>query len=209
MQVRVRDRSSHQDRRAKRDCAEVPRRGVPEEQASDALPHAGRPPDALFELPSAAAYQVVADVALARIWRLFCRLPGTLDALQRDAYLRFAGRLRLFLHRVAVPISAREVHAAVNASRISLQHLLDEADALEELTPIEGRDEPKAANQVRHEGLLCSLMPAFRTDRILDRLANGSKCVVELVPQLACGGAALPRPLQDADYERRVQLRRP
>ena len=60
-------------------------------------------------------------------------LPRALDGLERDAELRLAGRVGQFLDRVAVAIAAAEVHAAVDADRIALQDLLDQADALEEL----------------------------------------------------------------------------
>ena len=74
-------------------------------------------------------------------------LPRALDGLERDAKLCLAGRFGHFLDRVPVAIAAAEVHAAVDADRIALQDLLDQADALEELGPVEGRDQAQAAER--------------------------------------------------------------
>ncbi|HET9011537.1 MAG TPA: hypothetical protein VFN38_06950, partial [Gemmatimonadaceae bacterium] len=76
-------------------------------------------------------------------------LPGTLDGLQRETQLRIAGRARQLFDGMAVAIAAPKVHAPVDAGRVPLQHLLDEADVLEELTPIERPDEAQAGNEVR------------------------------------------------------------
>ena len=43
------------------------------------------------------------------------------------------------LHGLAVAVAAQEVHAAVDARRVALQHPLDQADRLEVLAPVEGR----------------------------------------------------------------------
>ncbi len=145
-------------------------------------------------------------MTLAGVGRLLRRLPGALDALQRHAHLCFAGWFRLFLHRMAIAVSAGEIHPAVDAGGIALQHLLNQADALEELAPIEGRDQTQAANQVGHEGLFGGLMSSFRPDCVLDGLADRSQRIVELVPELARRRAPLARALQHADDERRVQL---
>ena len=108
---------------------------------------------------------------------------------------------------MAVAIAAAKVHPAVDRRRIALQHLFDQADALEELAPVERRHQAQAANQVRHERLFGRLMPRFGSDRILDRLASRGQRGVELVT--GRGGFVLTRPLQQADHEGRMHLRRP
>ena len=169
----------------------------------------GLPADAALELPPAAADQVIADVRLARVGRALGDLPRALDALQRDAHLAFAGRLGQLLDGVAVAVAAAEVHPAVDAGRIALQHLLDEADALEELAPVEGRDQAQAADQVRHERLLGRLMLRLRADRVLDRLAARGQRRIELAGAAPARGLVLARALQQADDERRMHVRRP
>ena len=124
---------------------------------------------------------------VAGVGRLLGNLPRALDALQRDAQLAFAGRLGQLLDRVAIAVAAAEVHPAVDARRIALQDLLDEADALEELAPVERRNQAEAADQVGHERLFGRLVLPFRSDRVLDRLAARGQRRVELA------GAAPPR----------------
>ena len=80
----------------------------------------------------------MADVRIAGIRVPHVDLPRTLDTLQRDQQLPFAGRHGELLDGVAIAVTAAEVHPPVDAGRIALEHLLDVAHAFEELTPIEG-----------------------------------------------------------------------
>ena len=114
------------------------------------------------------------------------RLPGALDALQRQQQLTFASRHGKLLDGVAIPVAAAEVHPAVDAGRIALQHLLDEAHAFEELAPIERRNQTEAANQVRHPRLLGRLMLSFCPDGVLDRLSARRQRRFELMVQTRC-----------------------
>ena len=98
-------------------------------------------------------------------------LPGALDGLQRQPQLRVARRARQLLDRVAIAVAAAEIHAPVDAGGIALQHLLHQADALEELAPIERADEPETGDQIGNRGLLDRLLLAVETDGILEGLA--------------------------------------
>ena len=66
-------------------------------------------------------------------------LPRALHAAQRHAELGLAAGLRQFLHRLPVAVAALEIHAAVHAGGIALQHLLDQADVLEVQRPVQRR----------------------------------------------------------------------
>ena len=145
---------------------------------------------------------------LARARRPFRNLPGTFDALECHAHLAFTGRLRERLHGVAVTIAAAEVHAAIHGRRIALQHLFNQADALEKLAPVECRDEPEAADQIRHERLLGSLVPRFGADGVLNRLSAGRHGSIELLPQ---GGGRLvfAGALEQPNHKCWVRVRRP
>ena len=145
---------------------------------------------------------------LAGIGRAFRDLPGAFDALQRDAHLGIARGLGQLFDGVPVPVAAGEIHASVHGDRIALEDLLDQTDALEELAPVERRDESEASNQVRHEGLFGRLMPRLRTDGVLNRLTARGQCRIELVAQRRCS-LAFARPLKQADDERRMHVRRP
>ena len=107
-----------------------------------------------------------------------------------------------------VAIAAREVHASIDRRRIPLQHLLDQADALEELAPVERRDETQAADQIGHEGLFGGLMPCLGADRVLDRLPARRQSGFQLLPKRG-GGFVLARTLEQPNHECGVNLGRP
>src|SRR4029453_3265361 len=77
-----------------------------------------------------------------------------LHALQRDAHLTLTGTIGELLDGLAVLIPAGKIHAAVDASRVAVQHLLDLADALEEATPVERGAESQTGNRIRHRRLV-------------------------------------------------------
>ena len=93
------------------------------------------------------------------------RLPGALDRLQRDPHLRVSGRGRQLLDRLALPVAAEEVHPSVRAGGIALQHLLDQADRLEILAPVERRAEAQARNRIGHRHLVGRLALVFAANR--------------------------------------------
>ena len=190
------------------DRPQVVQRRVPEEGAPEPDQQSRFPSDASLELPPAGAHQVVADVRFARVRRMFGDLPSAFDRLQRDAHLRLAGRFRDLFDRMPVPIAAGEVHARIHRGRVALQDLLDEADALEEFAPVEGRDQAETADQVGHERLLARLMPRLGANRVLDRLAARAQRGIELASEIG-GGRMFPRALQQPDHERGMDLRRP
>ena len=129
-------------------------------------------------------------------------LPRALDALQREQQLPLAGRHRQLLDGVAIPVAAAEVHPAVDAGRVALEHLLDEAHAFEELAPVERRDQAEAADQVGHAGLFGRLVLAFRSDRVLDRLSARRQRGLELLVQPRRDRAERARALKQARDER-------
>ncbi len=126
---------------------------------------------------------MVPDVRVAGVGVSHVNLPRALDALQREQQLTFTGRHGEFLDGVAIPVAAAEVHPAVDTRRIALEHLLDEAHAFEELTPIEGRNQAEAANQVGHGRLCGRLILPFRSNRVLDRLSSRRQRLFELLVQ--------------------------
>ena len=167
-----------------------------------------RPGDAALELPAAAADQVIADVRAARVGRLrraTCRARSTLLSATRS-WPSPVGTGQ-FLDRMAVAVAAAEVHPAVDAGRIALQHLLDQADALEELAPVERRDQPQAADQVRHRRLLGRLVLPFGADRVLDGLRRAPRAPRRARCRSATRvGAVFARALQQSRDEGRMHL---
>jgi hypothetical protein len=108
-----------------------------------------------------------------------------------------------------VAVAAAEVHLAVDPGWIPLQHLLDEADALEELAPVERSDQPQAGNQVGDNRLFGRLVLPFRADGVLNRLPARGQRPLELTVQVRGDRPECPRALQQAGDERMMSLRRP
>src|SRR5438094_769749 len=101
--------------------------------------------------PAPSSGQVVAYVCGSGAGaQLLRRLTRALDRAQRDPHLGLAGRVCQRLDSVAVAIATREVHTAVDARRVALEDLFDQADALDVLVPIERGAKPKAGDGVAH-----------------------------------------------------------
>ncbi len=199
--VRVHDRRADEQPCPERDGAEIDGRRTAEEEPTHTFARMGAPRDALLECQTAAADQVIPDVRAAVVGRLRPNLPCPLDRFECQPELRVARRLGQLFHRVPVPVPASEVHAAVHAGGIPLQHLFDEADLLEEFTPVERGDQAQAADEIRHRGLFGGLMAAFGANRIFDRLAACRESGVEITPHHRRHRAVLPGALQQARHE--------
>ncbi len=209
LEVRVDQRGRDQQHRPGRDGPEIPGCPIPEEPAARTLAEARRPLEVDLELPAPSSDQVVPDVRGACLRRLVGREPGSLHRPQRDAHLALARGFRQFLDRIAIAVAAREVHPPEHAGRVTLQHLLDEAHALEELTPVERRDEPKAADEARHRRLLTRLVTSVGLYGVLDRTFAARKHPLETLPQAPGGGTVFTRSLKQADHEGRMRGRGP
>ena len=221
--VRVAGCGRHGDRRATSDAAQIDESRPGEEQSPQPLPEIGLPGDALLEVEASAADEVIADVSGAVVRRTHVHPSSPFDALERQEHLGFAGRQRQLFDRVAIAVATAEVHLTVDAGRITLQHLLYKADALEELAPVERADQAQTGDQVGDAGLLGRLVLSVVPDRILHRLAAARQCLVQLAvqagrdraeragaPQEVCdeGGVHFGRPLAKAvprGFDRRGQ----
>ena len=93
------------------------------------------------------------------------RLAGAFDRPQRDPHLRVSARRRELLDRLALSIATEEVHPSVRAGRIALQHLLDQADRLDVLAPVERGAEAQAGNGIGHRHLVGRLALVFAANR--------------------------------------------
>ncbi len=96
-------------------------------------------------------------------------LASALDRAQGDAHLCVPVRRGEFLHGLALPIAAEEVHAPIRARRIALQHMLDQTDRLDVLPPIERREEPQAGDGIRHRHLVGRLPLMLAANRRFGR----------------------------------------
>ena len=192
--VRVADGGRDEQGRAEaRSCRDSPASHSGRTTAGRAADRSGTQATLRFELPPAAANQVVADVRAARVRRLLGNLPRAFDALQRDAHLAFAGRIGQLLDRVAIAIAAAEIHPAVDAGRVALQHLLDQADALEELAPVERR-RSAAGCRSGSPSIACSTAWCCPSARMASSTVSPlrDKRRVELLPQRRGRRAVFP-----------------
>src|SRR2546426_337772 len=95
------------------------------------------------------------------------RGAGALHAAKGHAERGLAGGLRQLLHRLPVAVPAEEIHSPVDASRVALQDLFDQADVFEILRPVQGGAQPQAGDGVGHGDLPRRLPLVLRPNRIL------------------------------------------
>jgi hypothetical protein len=170
---------------------------VGEERGAHPLPQARPVGHVGLEVAPALADEVVADVGGDVAGAGLGGLPRALHAAQRHADLGLARSLRELLERVAVPVAAVEVHDGVDARRVSPEHLLDEADALEEPAPVERGAQPQAVHRVRDRGLGRRLV--LRADRLLRADPEPGEALVHPPVQRHCVRAVLAQALQQLD----------
>ena len=175
-------------------------------QALQAYRQSGVVGDVALQLAAAASDQVVTDVRGSGIGaQVLGRLTRALDGAQRDPHLGLAGRVRQRLDRVPVAIAAGELHAAVDAGRVALQDLFDQADALDVLVPIERGAKPKAGDGVAHREVAHRLSLMLRPHGLLHRGAGGIQPLLQLLPEPGGACTVLAHALQQLVHERDVE----
>src|ERR1700694_1584683 len=70
---------------------------------------------------------------------------------------------------MAITASSRKLHRAINALRILAQYLLDNADVLDELAPVDRAQETEASNAVADGNLVRRLLLVLRLHQLFDR----------------------------------------
>ena len=124
-----------------------------EPPAQASRPRTGRRPEAdgRLECAASAGEKVVAGISAAicldadrRACRLFCCLDGGAG----DVEFRAVGAPRQFLDGAAIEIARREIHVAKRAA--GGEHFVHQADALEQLGPIDVGNHAHAGDDVAH-----------------------------------------------------------
>ena len=72
------------------------------------------------------------------------------------------------LHRVAIAVTAGEVHGGVDACRILAQGRFDQARVLHEVAPVDRRQRTQASDRVADRHLLGSLLLRFDLHEVVD-----------------------------------------
>ena len=147
-----------------------------EDQALDALREPRPIGDVDFEIAPPLVDEVVADVRgpiggcpLAAA----CRALSTAFSATRNCASPLGAR-ELF-DGLALPIAAEEVHPAVGAGGIALQHLFDQADRLEVLAPVERGAQTQAGDGIGDRDLVGGLRwcsPRIAASAVVSRAAR-------------------------------------
>ncbi len=178
------------ERREEPERAEVEEGRVAQDRAHDALARARAVTEDLFEPDHVVADEVVADVRARGLRR---RPRGRVGGQPQRAARHFqfvrAGALRDALDDVAVAVARVEVHARVDARRVFAEQRIDEAHRLEEVAPVERREQPHRGDDVADGDLGGGLPLVFEVDGLL----GGEPALVQ--PAL--------QPVEDG-HERRV-----
>ena len=206
--VRVGEAQTEQQRGQQPDHPEVGRGGVSEDEAARATEHPGTVGHVRLEIVAALADQMMADVGRAPGEAALGGLTRALDRPQGYPDLTLPGAVGQVLHRLAVAVAAQEVHVAVDAGRVALQHTLDEAHRLEVLAPVEGRREAEARDDVRDGDLRRRLVLVLAADRLLRGRQLREQMRVDRGAHRREARAILAHALQQLHDERRVDLRR-
>lgn len=185
------------------DASQVERRRVAQDEPADLPAQTGPVGDIGLQRAPARAHQEVADVGVAvPAGEAVGGLAGALYAAQRDAHLRFARRRRQLFDGLAVLVAAGEVHAGVGACGIAPQDLIDQADAFEELAPIEGGAEAQARDGVPHRHLARGLPLVLAPDDVLRRQARAAELCAQLVAETRLPRTELAQAFQQPHHGR-------
>ena len=159
-----------------------------------------------FEIAAAVADQMVANVCGAIGHRAgFRRLTRAFNRAKRNPDLRLARRRGELFHCLPFAIAAEEIHRAVDPGRIALQHLLDEADGLEVVAPVERRAQAQARQHVGHRHQRRGLPLVLVSDRVFRRHLTGAQMLFDRRVQDRKARAVLARSLQEPDDGGRVE----
>ena len=177
------EREGEEERGDDADGAEVARRRPRHVGAEDLLLQRDPVADCLLEERQPVRDEVVRGIlgaASGGRTGLVRRRRGALrvgDRLPGDVELGLPGASRQLLDRVTVAIARREVQGAEVAGRS--QRLIDQADTLEELGPIERRHRPHARDHVADRHVRRGLTLVLDSHQLVGRRAQGRELSVE------------------------------
>src|SRR3972149_2259548 len=84
-------------------------------------------------------------------------LAGKLNRIARPLALGQPAAFGYLFHDVAVAVTGREIHPAVNSARVLTQGPLNVKHLLNKRTPVHRSEETEAADAVAHRNLISSL----------------------------------------------------
>ena len=156
--------------------------GVLEDGVEQALSPRRAKGDGVRQLAPALAQQIIADVGVRnregrrKLWAA-CRGnrrvagivlgPGQGNRAPGNIGLQNVAATRQFLDRLAITVAAAEVLAGVNTCRILTQHVIDQADLLEEYVPVQCRQHAQAGDAIAHADLVPGLALRFAPEHLI------------------------------------------
>ena len=208
VELRVGEAAAEQEGGHERDRPQVGGGGMGEDEAPRPALGPGPIREVGLEIRAALADEVVAHVDRAPRGVALLGLARALDGSQRHPKLALPGAVGEVLHRLPVAVAAQEVHLAVGAGGVALQHALDQADRLEVLAPVERGQQPQARDHVCHRDLRRRQLLVLAADRLFRGRLLRDEVRVHGGAHGREPRAVLAHALQQLHHERRVDLGR-
>ena len=158
-----------------------------------------------LEASPALANQVVPDVR-RHVRSRGRRLARALDRLERNADLGFAGWRRDFLDRLPHAIAAQEIHLRVDAGRVAPQRVVDQADRLDVLPPVDRRAQAETGDGVGHRRLAGGLLLLFQAHHVFGAERSPGDMRFERELQRRAPRVVLAHAMQELHDERVVRI---
>ncbi len=117
----------------------------------------------------------------------------------RDVELGPMRAARELFDRVAIAVAGREVHRAVPRGRA--EDAVDEADALEELRPVQRRHQGHAQDHVAHRHVGGGLKLVLDANDLVGRRPLGGQTLIQPEKRRRDGGILIAQPLDELDGE--------
>src|ERR1035437_8355701 len=92
---------------------------------------------------------------------------GQFDGFLCDFVLQQLTAPRKIFNRMAISIASGEIHFPVNSGRVEAQSLLDPAQGLDKLAPVQSAQEPQTVNGMTDGNLVGGLVLALQMDQLL------------------------------------------
>src|SRR5438552_9824414 len=123
-----------------------------------------------FQVGESPVDQIEADVRRSIVAPFaVCVRLGQLNGLRSDLGLCQATLLGDALDRVTITVAGRKLHRAINVLRIAAQYSLDDADAFDEIAPVDRAQEAKTSDAIADRDLVRCLLLVLRLHQLFDR----------------------------------------
>ena len=179
------------------DGSQVPGLGSRDVSAEEPASEGGPEAERHLEGPAAVADEIEAGVILAAVVEIARRRPH--DHLAGNLQLRAARAPRELLDGVAVAVAGGKVHRRI--AGIRLEHAVDQADALEELRPVQGGHQAHAHDHVTDRHVHGRLPLMLEPHHVVGRRPLVGQPLVQPQEGGRHGGILIAQPLDELHRE--------